>query len=79
MVENCSHRRFQVSSDAARASPGIQMSGSTAAAETGVRPRSVSTRFAAAMVSVFRNSSSITSVTSTNLMPALAQPSSDLR
>src|SRR5262249_46808919 len=47
------------------------------AADTGVSPLSVRTRFAEATVSVFRNSSSSPDVISAFLMPALAQPSSD--
>src|SRR6202171_6418846 len=78
-AENWSQRFFQVSMAAARFGLGIQKSGSTDAQETGVRPRSVTTRRAAARLSVFRNSSSITSVSSTFLIPAFAQPSSDLR
>src|SRR5215831_14776720 len=78
-MENCSHRRFHVSIDAARAGPGIHMSCSTAAEDTGVSPKSVMTLFAATKVSVLRKSSSSTSVISTFLMPAFAQPSSDLR
>src|ERR1700677_1368170 len=77
--ENCSQRFFQVSSPAARLGLGIQKSGITDAQETGVNPRSVTTRRAAARSSVFRKSSSIRSVSSTFLIPARAQPSSDLR
>ena len=61
------------------AGPGIHKSGSTAAADTGVRPRSTIRLLAAGNVSPFKNSSSRTSVISTDLTPALAHPSSDLR
>src|SRR5579875_2663789 len=77
--ENCSQRRFQVSSLAVRSGPWIQRSGMTAAQETAVNPRSETTLRAAARLSVLRNPSSMLSVSSTFLMPAFAQPSSDLR
>src|ERR1700680_3067259 len=77
--EYWSQRFFQISIDAARPELGIQKSGMAAEAETGVRPRSATTRGAAARLSVFKNSSSSLSVNSTFLIPARAQPSSDLR
>src|SRR5262245_52101912 len=55
------------------------MSGKTAAEETAVSPKSPISFFAAGSDSVLRKSSSMASVSSTALIPALAQPSSDLR
>ena len=78
MDANCSQRFFQVSSCAAK--PAILVPEILQHGRAGDRrqPRSVITRFAAARSSVLRKSSSTRSVISTYLMPALAQPSSDL-
>jgi hypothetical protein len=58
-------RLRQVSRDSARDGPGSQRSRTTAAGETGVSPRSVTTRFAAGRVSPSGNPSSRLSVSST--------------
>ena len=76
---NCSHRFFQFSSAAALPGFGFQRSDRPAVAETGVSPKSVKTRLAAARLSVLRKSSSAGVASSTSRMPARAQPSSDFR
>src|ERR1700674_4177235 len=76
---NISQRFLKFSSDAARLGFGSHNPPTPQAQETGVSPRSVGTRRAAARESVFRNSSRDAATISAYLTPARDQPSRDLR